>query len=355
VISGGPGSGKSVIALSLMGELAKQGRTVLHATGSQSFTKTLRKVAGKGSPRIQKMFRYFNSFMEADRNGLDVLIADEAHRLRETSENRYTKAAQRTGRPQIDELISAARVPVFLLDEHQVVRPGELGSVDEISEYAAKLGLETVVIELKDQFRCGGSETYVKWVKGLLGLDGEELAPWTGDPSFDVQLVESPAEMVAILETKRAAGFGARVTAGFCWPWSDPDDGRLVDDVVIGDWSRPWNVKGDRAVGSAPPSALWATDPGGFDQVGCIYTAQGFEYDWNGVIFGPDLVRRDGRWIVQRSASKDPALRSVSVVSDQELDQLLRNVYKVLLTRGMVGTLLYSTDDETQAYLRSLL
>ena len=355
VISGGPGSGKSVIALSLMGELAKQGRTVLHATGSQSFTKTLRKVAGKGSPRIQKMFRYFNSFMEADKNGLDVLIADEAHRLRETSENRYTKAAQRTGRPQIDELISAARVPVFLLDEHQVVRPGELGSVDEISEFAAKLGLETVVIELKDQFRCGGSETYVKWVKGLLGLDGEELAPWTGDPSFAVQLVESPAEMVAVLETKRAAGYGARVTAGFCWPWSDPEDGRLVDDVVIGDWSRPWNVKGERAVGSAPPSALWATDAGGFDQVGCIYTAQGFEYDWNGVIFGPDLVRRDGRWIVQRSASKDPVLRSVSAVSDEELDQLLRNVYKVLLTRGMVGTLLYSTDEETQDYLRALL
>jgi len=118
-------------------------------------------------------------------------------------------------------------------------------------------------------------------------------------------------------------------------------------------WSRPWNVKGDRAVGSAPPSALWATDPGGFDQVGCIYTAQGFEYDWNGVIFGPDLVRRDNRWMVQRTSSKDPALRSVSAVSDEELDQLLRNVYKVLLTRGMVGTLLYSTDDETQAYLRS--
>lgn len=126
IVTGGPGSGKSVIALSLVGELARRGRTVLHATGSRSFTQTLRKVAGARAPRVQKMFKYFNQFMTADRNGLDVLVLDEAHRIRETSVDRYTKAELRTDRPQIDELIAAARVPVFLLDEHQVVRPGEM-------------------------------------------------------------------------------------------------------------------------------------------------------------------------------------------------------------------------------------
>lgn len=355
VISGGPGSGKSVIALSLMGALAAQGRSVLHATGSQSFTKTMRKVAGKGSPRIQKMFKYFNQFMDAEKNGLDVLIADEAHRIRETSVSRYTKAALRTERPQIDELVAAARVPVFLLDEYQVVRPGELGSVGEITAWANKLGLEYVVIDLNEQFRCGGSDAYVRWVKGLLELEGRMPEPWQGDPAFQVTLVESPDEMTHLLQARRDGGFGARITAGFCWSWSDPKDGVLVPDVVIGGWSRPWNVKGDRAVGGAPPSALWATDAGGFDQVGCIYTAQGFEYDWNGVIFGNDLVRRGDRWVSRREHSKDPALRSVASVSDTELDQLLRNVYKVLLTRGMIGTLLYSIDPETQQFLRTLL
>jgi hypothetical protein len=236
-----------------------------------------------------------------------------------------------------------------------VVRPGELGSVSEITAYAEKLGLETVVINLNEQFRCGGSDAYIRWVKGLLGLEDMMSAPWAKDPAFDVRLVESPEEMSGFLEGRRDAGFGARMTAGFCWPWSDPIDGGLVNDVVIGSWSRPWNVKGDRAVGSAPPSALWATEPGGFDQLGCIYTAQGFEYDWNGVIFGPDLVRRRDAWIVQRDQSRDPALRSSSAVTDDELDQLLRNVYKVLLTRGMIGTLIYSTDSETQDFLRSLL
>jgi uncharacterized protein len=122
IVTGGPGSGKSVIALSLLGELARQGRTVIHATGSRSFTQTLRKVAGRNSTRTQSLFKYFNSFMDADRNGLEVLIADEAHRIRETSANRWTSASLRTERPQVDELIAAARVPVFLLDEHQVVR-----------------------------------------------------------------------------------------------------------------------------------------------------------------------------------------------------------------------------------------
>ena len=95
-----------------------------------------------------------------------------------------------------------------------------------------------------------------------------------------------------------AEGRSARISAGYCWPWSDPGpDGRLVSDVRVGDWARPWNVKGDRAVDTAPPSALWATMNGGFDQVGCVYTAQGFEYDWSGVIIGPDLVVRHGRTV----------------------------------------------------------
>jgi hypothetical protein len=179
VVSGGPGSGKSVIALSLLGELARPGRTALHATGSKSFTQTLRRYAGKGSTRLKNLFLYFNSFMTADRNGIDVLICDEAHRIRETSVNRFTRSVQRQGaRSQLEELLAAARVPVFLLDEHQVVKPGELGNVEIITAYAKNLNLEVNVVSLHDQFRCGGSEAYEQWVLGLLGLDGGLPAAW---------------------------------------------------------------------------------------------------------------------------------------------------------------------------------
>ena len=355
VVTGGPGSGKSVIALSLLGELSREGRAVLHATGSRSFTQTLRKVAGQRAPQVQRMFQYFNSFMTAKQNDLDVLILDEAHRIRESSVNRWTKAEHRSSRPQIDELLSAARVPVFLLDEHQVVRPGEQGTVEEIERHAAARGIPVRRISLDQQFRCGGSEVFVTWVKRLLGLEPGGPIPWVGDPHFIVEVVESPAEMEHVLSARQAEGYNARIAAGYCWPWSDPrPDGSLVRDVTIGLWSRPWNLKGERSIGGAPPAALWATDPAGFDQVGCVYTAQGFEYDYAGVIIGPDLVWRDDRWVAIRGANRDPDFRNREKVSDAEFDRLVRNVYKVLLTRGMQGVSIYSTDHGTQALLKSI-
>lgn len=356
IVSGGPGSGKSVIALSLLGELNRRGRSAVHATGSRSFTRTLRKVAGRGSRQVQSLFLYFNSFVDADPNGFDVLIADEAHRLRETSANRWTRAEHRTGRAQVDELIDAARVPVFLLDQNQVVRPGELGTVRDIEQAARERGLAVHRVDLNAQYRCGGSAAYIDWVERLLGLQPGGPVPWNGDPAFQVRVVDSPSALESALEAALEERYGARMAAGYCWPWSDPrPDGSLVPDVRIGDWARPWNLKGERSVGGAPPAALWASDPAGFGQVGCVYTAQGFEYDWNGVLMGPDLVWRTDRWVAVRSANRDPDFRNTKRVSDREFDALVRNVYKVLLSRGMRGTLLYSTDAETRALLHSLV
>ena len=355
VITGGPGSGKSVIALSLLGELSRQGYSALHATGSRSFTQTMRRVAGRGSPRVKDLFKYFNSFMDAQRNDIEVLICDEAHRIRETSANRYTSAVHRTGRSQIDELIAAARVPVFLLDEHQVVKPGEVGTVEAIKSHASSLGFRVRHVQLNDQFRCGGSRRYEQWVLRLLGLEADGPEAWAGDDHFEVMLADSPWEMESILRGKMTEGYSARVSAGYCWPWSNPDrDGRLVSDVRIGDWAKPWNVKGDRAVGTAPPSALWATMEGGFEQVGCVYTAQGFEYDWSGVIIGPDLIARHGRTITVRDANKDPEFRKRSV-TDLQYERHIRNIYKVLLTRGMVGTVIYAVDPQTREFLAELV
>ncbi len=356
IVSGGPGSGKSVIALSLLGELARQGRSVVHATGSRSFTLTLRKVAARGNRQAARAFMYFNSFMAAEPNDLECLILDEAHRIRETSANRWTRAAYRTGRPQIEELLAASRVPVFLLDENQVVRPGELGTVEDIEVAARQQGMSVERIELDAQFRCGGSEAYLGWVKRLLGLEAGGPLTWAGDPGFEVRVFDDPAALESWLRGRRDAGYGARLAAGYCWGWSDPTpDGRLVSDVQVGDWRRPWNLKGERSVGGAPAAALWATDPAGFDQVGCVYTAQGFEYDYAGVIIGPDLVWRDDHWQTVRSGNKDPDFRNPKRVSDQEFDVLVRNVYKVLLTRGMLGVGIYSTDEPTRDHLSSTL
>jgi DUF2075 family protein len=352
IVTGGPGSGKSVIALSLLGELSRRGRTCLHATGSRAFRNSLRKIAGARAPKIQKMFSYFNSFMTSEKNSLDVIICDEAHRIRETSANRYTKAEFRTGTPQVHELLNVARVPVFLLDSNQVVRRGENGTPEYIESAAHELGIRTIRIDLEGQYRCGGSKLYENWILGLLQIQGEDQFSWENDESFKVELVSSPMEMEEKLKQVNEDGHKGRITAGYCWPWRDPNpDGTLPDDVVIGDWKRPWNVKSDRGVGEYLSGELWAIDPKGFDQVGCVYTVQGFEYDWNGVIMGPDLVWRNDKWVANPSGSSDPAMRGVDQSS---FETLIKNTYKVLLTRGLVGTYIYSVDPETQEHFQDL-
>lgn len=353
VISGGPGSGKSLIALHLMGHLGRSGRSAVHATGSKSFTTTLQHVGREGDKRLPGLFRYFNQFEQAERNGLDALICDEAHRMRVRSSGSSTSAWDVNNRRQVEELIDAARVPVFLLDEHQVVRPGEMGSVREIKQAAQARGCLVRHVDLNEQFRNGGSRVYEHWVLRLLGLDegcGGPV-PWQPDGDFELLVADSPLQMERYLRAQHKAGYTARMTAGFCWPWSAPrNDGSLVEDISIGDWRKPWNAK-EEAPG-APISSLWATEQGGFGQVGCIYTAQGFEYPYNGVIFGPDLVWRNDRWRPDKSASRDGRLARTTL---GEFSRLVRNTYKVLLTRGLAGTVVCSTDPETQAMLRSLI
>lgn len=194
----------------------------------------------------------------------------------------------------------------------------------------------------------------MRWVVRLLGLEPGGPVVWEPDDRMQLLVADSPQEMEAFLEARRSQGYGARMSAGYCWRWSpEPRPGDpLPPDVVIGDWARPWNLRGDRSVSGAPPAALWATDPAGFGQVGCVYTAQGFEYDWSGVIIGPDLVWRGDRWIADRTASKDPVFKKST--PDTDVDRLIRNTYKVLLIRGMVGTIVYSTDSETRQKLRQL-
>jgi uncharacterized protein len=168
IVKGGPGTGKSVIALEVMGELMRQGKTVFHATGSSAFTNTLRKLVGI---RARSLFKFFNSFASTPPNSIDVLICDEAHRVRKTSNSRYTRKEERSNLPQIDELLRVAKLNIFFIDENQIVRPLEIGSVALIKEAAERVGIKSEDIaefELKTQFRCSGSDAYLQWLDKIL-------------------------------------------------------------------------------------------------------------------------------------------------------------------------------------------
>jgi hypothetical protein len=240
IVKGGPGTGKSVIALEVMGELLRMGKNVVHATGSKAFTETLRKILGI---RSAKQFKFFNSFMSHAENEIDVLICDEAHRIRKTSEGRWTPKASITGEPQIDELIRSSKLSVFFIDEFQVVRPNEIGSVNLIKESALKFNANVYEMdELKTQFRCGGSGRYLELIENILKITEGVEFKIEEDQKMEFKIVDSPNELKKIIDQKnKEKRNSARIVASFCWPWSKPNhDGSLVKDVKIGDFEMPW-------------------------------------------------------------------------------------------------------------------
>ncbi len=143
------------------------------------------------------------------------------------------------------------------------------------------------------------------------------------------------------------------MTAGFCWKWSKAkNDGTLVEDVVVGDYRRPWNAKSDSSLAKGiPKESLWATEPGGIEQVGCIYTAQGFEFDYVGVIFGRDLTYDldRQRWVGHPDQSFDAVVKR----SPKDFEVMVKNTYRVLLSRGMKGCYVYFMDKDTERFVRS--
>jgi uncharacterized protein len=347
LVKGGPGTGKSVIALHLVGRLAKEGFNAQHATGSKAFTENMRRIVG---PRARAQFAYFNQFGQFPRNEIDVLILDEAHRLRKTSAHRFQPKAQRTDLAQVDELVLSAKASVFFIDDLQAVRPDEVGNTDLIREAAFRNDAEIQEFELETQFRCAGSKGFVSWVDNTLGLDETANPFWDGSEGFDFQIVDSVEQLDAMIRSKADEGHTARLVAGFCWPWSNPlDDGSLVPDVKVGAWQMPWNAKSDagRLADGIPQERFWASDPRGINQVGCIYTAQGFEFDYVGVIFGRDL-RWDPKsesWIADPGSSHDSMVKRAK---GDEFLQLVKRTYRVLLTRGMKGCYLYFEDTTTK-------
>jgi hypothetical protein len=345
IVKGGPGTGKSVIALEVMGELMRKGRNVYHATGSSAFTKTLRKILGT---RSANLFKFFNSFISGTDNQIDVLICDEAHRIRDTSSNMYTPRHLRTNTPQIEELLKVAKLSIFFIDEHQVVRPNEIGSVDLIKRTAARLGIDNSQIsefELKTQFRCNGSDSFLQWIENILKIRVSEKQFLSESDRMEFKIFDDPLSLKkAIDEKNKEKKNSARIVAGFCWQWSKPlPDGSLVNDVQVENLEMPWEKKDQ--------FWKWATDDTGMGQVGTVYTAQGFEFDYVGIIFGNDLVydKSKGEWIARSENSHDAMAKR----NNDKFVEHLKNVYRVLLSRAHKGCYVYFMDKDTEELFKS--
>ncbi|MGW2303886.1 DUF2075 domain-containing protein [Streptomyces sp. NPDC001809] len=372
LVRGGAGTGKSAIGLQLLRHFTAAGLTARYATGSIAFHAALDKLFQRDGILSTEQLAHFLSFVERPEPVLDLLICDEAHRMREVSKLQYWPPERHGKQPQVDELIQAARVTVILLDENQSLRRGEVGSSQLVIEAAERHGITPDIYDLHTEFRCGGSEGYRQWVLDLLGISGHAPHVWEYDGLMHVEVADSVEKLEEIVRDEQRDGATARMVAGFCWPWNEPDEKtrELPLDVRVGEWRRPWNAKGKRRgyAKGEPPAALWGVDAGGIGQVGCVYTAQGLEWDWCGVILGDDMVRRGDEWQFKkgkvsekdeetglrrrlRTGSVDPGLPS----QPDEFARRIRNAYHVLLTRASAATVIHSVDPETQRYLKKMI
>lgn len=353
IVRGGPGTGKSVVAINLLGALIARTRNARYVSKNAAPRAVYEaKLAGTfNKTRISNLFSGSGAFVEVDPDTYDTLIVDEAHRLNEKS-----GLYRNLGDNQIRELIRSARCTVFFIDDDQRVTVHDIGHTEELRARAREFDAAVTELELASQFRCNGSDGYLAWLDDTLGIRATANATFD-TAEFDLRVFDSPCELHDLIELKNRANNRARVVAGYCWAWPSKRDPRAWDiELREFDYRRQWNLDKD--------GSLWIVTPGSAAQVGCIHTCQGLELDYVGVIIGPDLVFRDGRVLTDatKRASSDQSVKGLKRMLKDDpdnartlADTIVKNTYRTLMTRGMKGCFVYCTDAPLAAYLRSRL
>ncbi len=357
IIQGGPGTGKSVLAVNLLYEFTHG--TKLHLPGTAAYVtknsaprdcylKLLSKDSISKELQIKELFRSPFGLHALPKDFYDCLIVDEAHRL---VKNMYGDWG---GENQIKECIAASKLTIFFIDESQRITTKDIGSIDGICEWARKLGVkeENILfgedLVLSSQFRCNGSDAYISFLDNLLEIR-RTANPDLDYEGFDLRVYDDPNEMRDALREKNEINNKARMVAGYCYDWNVKNRRGEWDVMLDKGFKAKWNLEKN--------STLWSILPESFEEIGCIHTAQGMEFDYVGVIIGKDLVYRDGHVMTDKEAvSKDDKSSGIRGCKDARLaDQLIRNTYKVLLSRGQKGCYIYAEDSALREYIKKMV
>ncbi len=350
IVNGGPGTGKSVVAMNVFVDLLKSGKNALFVAPNSSFKTAMIDVLAwhkvKAKNRLMKIFSGSTKFCEVSPLSYDVLIVDEAHRLKAKGTYMYK------GDSQVEDVIKASRVNVFFIDDEQRIRPNDEGSMDYVESVAKKNHSEVIKVELKAQFRCSGADGFVNWVEHTLQIrDTANFDGWDKE-SFEFKIMDSPQDLEKYIQRKRINGYTARIVAGFAWPWTAAKDGNPdaeIADVKIAEYgyARPWNSRHDQYT--------WAIDESKSHQIGCIHTSQGLEFDYVGVILGRDIYYDPDTHTVNGDYENyyDKTGKSGLRNKPDELTQYIKNIYRVLMTRGIKGCTIFCCDKNLQAYMKN--
>lgn len=354
VVQGGPGTGKSVVAVNLLVNIIQQLRLVAQYITKNAAPRAVYEAKLTGSMKktaISNLFTGSGSFHSLEKNVFDVLIVDEAHRLNEKS-----GMFKNIGENQIREIISSSKLSIFFIDEDQKVTFSDIGSKEEIEKWAKQENASIHHMALESQFRCNGSNGYLAWLDDVLEI--RQTANKTLDGlEYDFRVMKTPNELKELIFNKNKINNKARIVAGYCWDWISRGDKTAFDiSLPQYDFGMQWNLDTD--------GSLWIQAPDSVSEVGCIHTCQGLEVDYVGVIIGDDLIVRNSQ-VITNPMARAKTDKSISgykkllkmdpEAANEKVDSIIRNTYRTLMTRGMKGCYIFCTDQETQAYFQNRL
>ena len=350
ICEGGPGTGKSVIAIQLLSELTQRNQFVQYVSKNSAprnvYSFKLKK--SKLISGVDNMFKSSGSFTEVGDNVINTLLVDEAHRLNAKSGMFYNK-----GENQIKEIIHSSLCSVFFIDESQRVTMKDIGSTDEIRKWAKEEGSEVYEMKLVSQFRCNGSNGYLAWIDDVLQI--RETANFNLEGlDFDIKVFDSPQEVYDAIVEKNNINKKSRLLAGYCWEWPTKHrNDTNYHDIKIGDFEISWNLNNGKE---------YAIDENSIHEAGCIHTTQGLEFDYVGVIIGDDIRYENGKIITDftKRASTDQSIKGLKKLYKENkeealnrADEIIKNTYRTLMTRGMKGCYVYCTDENLRNYMKN--
>ncbi|WZH53383.1 MAG: DUF2075 domain-containing protein [Nocardioides alkalitolerans] len=384
VIEGGPGTGKTVVAIFLVKLLrdigawdGEQIESESYLTGmftavnreilsglriglvvpQQSLRKSIQAVFSR-TPGLDASMVVSPFDVGKSERPWDLLVVDESHRLNQRA-NQTSAQKNREfheinvklfgvddkTKTQLDWITAMSHHQLLLIDRRQRVRPADLdvATLDTVARRAESRGRRHV---LTTQLRVRSGD-YVEYVRQVLGPRPPEKRIDFGN--YDLRMFDEMSEMLAAIRERNTEEGLARVVAGYAWPWNSKKD-RTRADLVFDDIELQWN---SRVVD-------WVDSPRSVNEVGSIHTIQGYDLNYAGVIIGRDLrydeasgtLRFDrSHYFDKKGVQNNPG----QVLTEQELLDFVLNIYAVLLTRGIRGTYLYVVDDALRRYLRKHL
>jgi uncharacterized protein len=352
VIQGGPGTGKSVVAINLLSVFTNERLNSFYVSANSAPREVYSTLLKRDAKHhfVDNLFKGSGSFVETEANYFDVLLVDEAHRLKEKS-GFYGNQ----GFHQIQEIIHSSLVNVFFIDEDQTIHIKDVGDVKTIEEFARELNSELHYFEVASQFRCSGSDGYIAWLDHVLGIK-ETANPILDLNEYDFRIFDDPNEMRQAIIEKNKLNNKSRIVSGYCWDW--PTNKRRdmgYNDIIIPEhnFGMKWNLADD--------GQTWLIQEHSIDQAGCIHTCQGLELEYVGVIIGDDLRFEEGQLItdVSKRSTMDSSVKGFKTAlknNDQEFlekaDRIIRNTYRTLMSRGLKGCYVYATNPHLIEYLR---